>query len=67
MATCRLWQLVAIRFNRLRSRTFEITMLVLYRPSSLSSSKHLVENNLGDDEVAGMIQTFSGNNRHVGR
>ena len=67
MATCRLWQVAALRFNRIRSRTFEITLLVLYRPVSVSSSKHLLENNLGDDEVVCMIQAFPGHNPHIRR
>ena len=67
MATCRLWQVPVLRFNRIRSRTFENTLLVLYRPVSVPSSKHLLEKNLGDDEVVAMIQAFSGNNPHIRR
>ena len=67
MATCRLWQVAVLRFDRIRSRTFETTFLVVYRPLSVPSSKHLLENNIGDDEIVGMIQAFSGNNRHIRR
>ena len=67
MAICRLWQVADLRFNRIRLRTFETTLLVLYRPVSVSSSKHLLENNLRDDEGVGMIQAFSRNYRHIRR